>query len=310
MKRDETYVVDGDGPPQNGGNGTEFSLPQKLSGSLGCIESRSVVETPYVVFMRSQRGFELISPGGSIEFVGERIQRTARTYPTTVAAVYDADRDCVKFLVASATEPANGYVAGTAGGAILCFYAKSNAWSVHKVPVGAVADSVFSDMTIVDTGTERITVLFSADGRVFPEKTTAAYSSTLYQDPTSKPVVCKLATSWIKQNGAVNTRFRLYGAEMFALKQTLHTVIMKLYTNYSSSAQDNKTFNPPATSATPEILVIEPSIQQVYSAKLEVTYQEPDTGSVGTGEGTRVLQLAMSIGAQDGLPRVPAVQRK
>jgi len=310
LKRDSVYVIDGQGPPENGGNGSEFSAPQLVSGTIGISDPRALVVTPYGIIFRSQRGLEMLTPNGGVDFIGEQVQLTLDQYPYTVAAAYDPDADCVKFLVSSLTEPSYGYVSGTSGGAIFCMYGKAQSWAVHKVAAGGVSDSNFCDMRVVNFNGRAITCLLSADGKVYVEK--KLHSSGNYLDPSGSPVAVKLATHWVKLGNAVNSRFRLYDCEMIGIKATNHAVTMKIYYNYSSSVGITKTWQPPYTDATPEVLQVQPNVQQVISAKLEVSYSAPsDTGTypVTTGEGTKILQLAMNIGVQDGLPRIPADQK-
>jgi hypothetical protein len=165
-------------------------------------------------------------------------------------------------------------------------------------------------MRVITFNGKPITCLLSADGKVYVEK--KLHSSANYLDPSGSPVAAKLATHWIRMNNTVNSRLRLYDCEMVGIKASNHAVTMKIYYNYSDSAGITKTWQPPYTDATPEVLQIQPNIQQLIAAKLEVSYSAPsDTGTypVTTGEGTKILQVAMNIGIQDGLPRIPADQK-
>ncbi len=69
----EIYVVRGDGPPENGGNGTEFSPPQRITSDSGCIEPRSIVTTSAGTFFQSSRGLDLLTRSLSVEWAGAAV---------------------------------------------------------------------------------------------------------------------------------------------------------------------------------------------------------------------------------------------
>jgi len=302
------FSITGDGPPENGGNGTEFSPPQLIVDGIGCVDKRTILQTPLGVVFCSSRGIEIIDKSGRLSFIGEPVQKTFGEYPNKVAACFDGRTGTLKVLACKGTEPRGGFVAGETGGAIFVYRFSTETWSVHKVAVGNVDDSVFCDMTTMRFSTGERTALLSADGRVFLENTST------YLDPSGNPVKCKLRTHDFKLNGAVNSRFRLYDAEIVALNKTNHSTTMSLYYNYVyTSPGITRTFEPPVTQASPEILVTQPNREQLVAVALEVSWQAPaDTVTYppGNGEGTEVLQAAINIGVQDGFPLVPATQRK
>lgn len=141
------YEIPGEGPQRNGTG--EFFLPRAIYSDGGCIDWRSVVDTAGGLFfqMAADKLFR-IKPSGDIDFVGERVRDTLKTYPvvrgaalctetqrvvfavvdndTTPTAggllVYDLIQDCWSFddigVVAAITEY-NGRIAYVAGGLVL-----------------------------------------------------------------------------------------------------------------------------------------------------------------------------------------------
>lgn len=85
FKEDRIFVIDGDGPSDNG-TGGQFSTPQRLQWELGCISHRSVVVTPGGIFFQSKRGIEVLV-GQQVQWVGEAVQDSLASYPVITSAV-------------------------------------------------------------------------------------------------------------------------------------------------------------------------------------------------------------------------------
>ncbi len=73
-KRDMVAVIEGDGPPENGGNGTEFSIPYVVVDGYGPIHERGSCVSPTGIFYRTSRGIEAITGNGA-SWVGKRVRR-------------------------------------------------------------------------------------------------------------------------------------------------------------------------------------------------------------------------------------------
>jgi hypothetical protein len=72
FKRTRIYVVTGQGP-NNLGLGA-FSLPQRVSSDVGCIDQRSIVQTPLGVMFQSERGLFLLDQRFQTEFFGSGVE--------------------------------------------------------------------------------------------------------------------------------------------------------------------------------------------------------------------------------------------
>lgn len=312
FKPEAVFAIDGDGPPDNGGNGTEFSLPQKLS-DIGCVDGRSILATPYGTFFRSSRGFEIIRGGGQATFIGLDAQKTTAKYPYTIAAAYDPMTDCAKFLLATDEEPVNGFTAGTKGGAILCYYIKSDAWVTHRVPVESTDEggSCFSDMTVMDTPLGFATVLASADGRVFIEERIFTDSAEPYVDPDGGPVTVQLETQDIRLGGATNSRFALYGAEVGFLAGNDYDTSISLAYDYSEVSSKEGTVSESSTGGRLVFIKASASRLNLYAVRVGVRFSryataENDPDATFNYRAPKPLQLAIEVGIQRGLPKLPA----
>lgn len=77
--RDSILLINSSSGPNDQGVG-EFAPPRLHTSGLGCVDGRSVLETPEGIFFLSQRGIELLPRGfGTVQFVGEAIKDLQQT---------------------------------------------------------------------------------------------------------------------------------------------------------------------------------------------------------------------------------------
>lgn len=77
--RDSILLINSSSGPNDQGVG-EFSPPRLHTTGLGCVDGRSVLETPEGIFFLSQRGIELLPRGnGTVQFIGEAIKDLQQT---------------------------------------------------------------------------------------------------------------------------------------------------------------------------------------------------------------------------------------
>jgi len=69
FKTDDIFVIAGT-MPDSTGYGPSLSTPLKLPSGIGCVDHRSVIETPVGVFFQSKRTIELLKSGFEVEPVG------------------------------------------------------------------------------------------------------------------------------------------------------------------------------------------------------------------------------------------------
>lgn len=337
FKKNSIYAVDGEGPPENGGNGTEFSAPRREVGNIGCIDPRSIVSTPAGIFFRSVRGIELLSPNMSVSFIGESVQRTVKSFSSITGATYCRDQDCVKFLLqglyndsgdgitsdmtASTSwpweEPSAGFTPSTVttNGIVLCLYLKTGAWVTHGLAGHSLQfHSAFSDISYVKIDGQWCTVLVSNDGQFFREQVpqptilSAGSREDTYAVSGTQQVNITLETGWLKLDSP-NTKYRLYDCEAFGIRSSDHEVNLRVAYDYSASYTDSALFSTTVTNCTPEILKIQPSRERQYAARFKLVSGGITTTSYGAGNSARWLGLAFNIGVKQGLPNIPAVQK-
>lgn len=77
--RDTILLINSGSGPNDQGQG-EFAPPRLHTTGLGCVDGRSVLETPEGIFFLSQRGIELLPRGfGNVTFIGEAIKDLVQT---------------------------------------------------------------------------------------------------------------------------------------------------------------------------------------------------------------------------------------
>ena len=92
FKYQDVYVVPGTFPDASG-NGPSLGEPFNLPSGVGCIDHRSVVETPVGVFFQSTRGLELLTPALEVNPM-VKVRETLKLYPyITSTAHYPANRE-------------------------------------------------------------------------------------------------------------------------------------------------------------------------------------------------------------------------
>ena len=87
FKRKEIFVVAGT-MLDNTGGGPGLSKPLKLLHGIGCIDHRSVIETPVGIFFQSERTLELLKPDFSLEPVGLKYE-TVSDFPMVTSVAHN-----------------------------------------------------------------------------------------------------------------------------------------------------------------------------------------------------------------------------
>lgn len=127
----KVMVVYGDGGSLND-TGSSLTPPQRVAAAFGCIEPRSVVNTPLGVMYQSTRGIELLDAGLNASFIGLPVSVTTATYPVCTAAAYTPDTSLVRFAMQNS--------AGTAG-RLIVFDLRRQLWTIHSLYSGSGYDA-------------------------------------------------------------------------------------------------------------------------------------------------------------------------
>ena len=124
--RRKAYVVYGNGP-SIAGTGAEWTLPpQRVPSASGCIDPRSIVNTPNGLMYQSERGIELMGLGVTVEFIGLPVSLTTAAFPVCASAALDDASSTVRFCMTTSDVPGS-----QAGGVLLLYDLRRNRWSMH-----------------------------------------------------------------------------------------------------------------------------------------------------------------------------------
>jgi hypothetical protein len=89
FKQTAIYRVRGDGPDNTLTSGS-FLDPELIATGIGCDGQRSVVVTPMGVMFKSARGFQLLTPGYEVEYIGAPLEGlTGSDNPSSSGSVID-----------------------------------------------------------------------------------------------------------------------------------------------------------------------------------------------------------------------------
>lgn len=87
------YVIVGDGPTETLTGA--FSQPASIASGIGCINSRSILETPQGIFFQSQEGIYIIDRSMAVQFIGQPLYKSEGTI---LSAAYDPVNNRVFYL--------------------------------------------------------------------------------------------------------------------------------------------------------------------------------------------------------------------
>lgn len=285
FKRDAIFVVDGDGPPENGGNGSEFSPPTRLSSEFGCINGRSICVTPEGVVYRSNRGIELLTRSLAVKWIGDRVQNTVRSYPGTEGAVLDKDSRVRIFISDS-----DGSQVPVTGVEVI-YDLSSDCWSTSKywIPTyGAPVTAVAS---------------FQRDGERKVALTSPLGQQGVYQlnedqgyDLTNSVIPWTFETGWVRPTGAQG-RHRFHDALILAKRRGAHKLKASLAYDYESYEQ-SRIWDDTYLKNTLIEVNIQPKITQPVTFRLKVEE------TTATGFGSDLLGICFVVSPKSGAQQV------
>ncbi len=329
FKKDGVFAVDGDGPPEGGVAGNEFSSPQRLATEFGCIDPRSICVTTEGIVYRSARGIEILTRSLQVKWIGANVQTTVDANTKTCGSVLDAFGR-VHVLVAASDQGSLATVAGIAG-AELVYDFTAEAWSVHYSTGGdGVYGNSMQDITMADLDGLGEVVVY-AD----PTAGVTHADRTLGLDLGQHYVPWVVESGWFRTGQ--QARQRISQVMLLAKKNvnSNHAIRMSLAYNYSDSYTQTFTWQPGDLSGLPiEELVIQPQTPQALAVRVKIeeiapivgvitgftamlgtvlsylsniepgVLTDPPSFPIGTGRGADVIGITVEIAAKRGAPKL------
>jgi len=302
---DRIYYLSGDGPDDTGQTG-RFTGPYLVTAQQGCIDARSVVQTPEGVFFLSSSGISKLDRSLTVSDVGEPVKTTVDAYGTCLASYHDPARSRASWLMATVDDDT----------IILIYDYLHGLWSL----VSTEATSRLRAMTLWQG---RTVVGFSNS---FEGETTHYFRHEgagaqpgwdLDPDDAATWVSGIFETPWICPGGpGAYQRVR----NLFLLGQRLSDCRVKfeVFLDFDpATVVQTKTANLKASTTTivglPLLRYVLPlDLQACEAVKFRITDLEPTTSSgTDTAEraGLALTRMSLELGPERDQPRLPAANR-
>lgn len=288
FKASSLYVMFGDGPADTG-QGSDWTIPQKVPSDVGCVSAPSLVTIPQGIVFLSAIGFHLLGRDTSVAYIGKSVQTTIATYSTCISSCVVPSAKQARWVM----QDANG------NQRVICFDYFLSQWTVHQYAYldGPIAQIFLDDANIY-------TVLTSVGGR-YKE------TSTSYLDvdmaAASHFVPLSVTSPWIKISGpqgymmARNTL--VYGEQ-----QDAAGLQVQLCYNYNSTPRKTAMWTNARLEARPteQVQVHSPGPYAKCEA-IQVVLTDVDDAARVTGQGFTFDAIAFDlVKIGDRYRRLPA----
>lgn len=303
FKNDAIFVVDGDGPPENGGTGTEFSPPQRIAAEIGCQDARSIVITSKGIMFRSNRGIELLTRSLQLApLFGRNVNKTTTAYPVCHGSCIDSN-GFVYFLL-SAAESAS--TPGVSGGTVVVVYSTTDdAWSRATFSIAANS-SVNGIATTNVLGTERVCLVTSPGQPVYLDTTTGLDADA----GSGTYVASKFESGWLRV-ATPQGRQRIHDFIVLMKKASgNHKLTVSLAYDYIESYTQTVTWEPGVLNLlSVQELLVNPNKPSTVAIKIKIEDASPtDTGTypVGAARGFELVDVSFEASAKTALNKLAA----
>lgn len=297
FKPDSIYYVDGQGPPENGGNGTEFSSPIELPTTVGCIDARSIVRTQAGIFFQSSRGIELLTRKQEVTWIGEGVDDHLTTYPVVTSAALDETTSRVTFTLAT-DETATDC-------AMIQYDFTVNMWSTLTVSTD-VADGQAGSAIVPTTDGQKFAFL-APDGTLFIERSGSGLDQT--GAPPDTFVTSTIETPWIKMAGLGGYQ-RTRRVQVQGERLDPHDLIISVAYDFSPTYTQTRRWTwTELVSFAAEDVEIHLKTQKCQALRIKIEDAPPTGGTAVTGQGCTLFGLTIEWGAKQGTNKLPARQR-
>lgn len=298
----KVFVLAGEAPSDNGAAGG-LGTPRPLAADVGCINANSVVVCSAGIFFQSNRGIELLSRAGAVDWVGEQVQDTLATYPVITSAVLDDKQSLVRFTCAASTS--GGRASGN--GRTLIFDVAIGAWVSEDDVRGTSAHEAAQDACMLTIAGERRYAWLGTDGIVHYEKLST--DSDAYLDGTSFVTEQITLPTW---KLGLQQEQRMYEVELLFERYSAAGLKIEIAHDYDGyvAAEPDKTWTESAIASKRQV----PLRPKPRGAGVAFRISDTAPSVLGTGRGFSFIGLSADIapkqGPSRGTPRLdPSLRR-
>ncbi len=270
------YVVVGDGPAASGAN-NDYSEPQKITGSTGCINQSSILEIPNgLIYQDPSKGIYLLDRSLQEQFIGAQVS-SYNSDPVTSAQLIPGTQSARLTL---------------ASGNVLIYDWFYNQWGADPYGTQSVAACLFGATSGVSSGTYS----YVQPGGLVLQETPGTYSDN------GSFYALSLTSGWISF-ASVQGFQRVYELLILGEYKSAHNLVVTVYTDFNDTTPVQTTTITPDSSVPYEYRVR--MVQQKCTAiKISIT----DTNQAGTGESYSISNIAFLVGIKGGANKLPASQ--
>lgn len=294
------YVIDGDGPSDNGVGG-DF-IATRLSSDLGCVNERSIGAYVDGVFFESRRGIDRLSRSQTVDWLGSTATDTLAAYPRIVSTTVSRELSIVRFVCLNA--------AGTDGRTI-CYDYLQNAWSVDALSDAAGASRPIVAGAITRVGGANRFVCADPTGLVSREDSSTRLDLGSW-------VGVSITSHWLRASSLQGEQ-QAVSVNLLGRRQGNADLTIELGYDYRSAAWSAPiTYDAAAIDSVLNTLGrlqleciadVNGRSQAIRIRVRDATPSLPATYPVGTGAGAEILALSLAVSPQSGRVRLPSGAR-
>lgn len=292
---DAVWALTGDGPNDTGA-GASFSTPTKIVDGIGCVESRSIVQTQQGVVFQAKGGLYLLGRDLTINYFSGPIQDSIDGRTITSAVDVDGQKE-LRFTVGS------GSLGFSTGQGILAWDYQNGTWSADELTSDSAdinAALVYDSKYTIIQGVQDTTKY-----RILQESS-GAYLDYLPTNGTSKFVPMTFETSNIHLQSIQGYQM-VWEAVVLTKRHSNYTITISVAYDYSTTYTDTYTFSN-ETSGTVGQFSITLSQQECSAVRFKVEITEPS--SVGTGQAATITGISLVCGVGDNITKRVAPDKR
>lgn len=310
FKRNSIFVVDGDGPPENGGNGTEFSPPRQVMTEFGCIDARSLVYTPKGLMYRSARGIELLDRSLQVaNFFGERVFRTVDAYPFMGGSTFDRKTGRAMWAIGATEGTYSGQLSASGNGATVVYEVTSDTWTVYKYRTNNAYGKSIQDLAYVPVKIGYADTVL--DKLMLGDGTSLLYESEVKYDTignTDYFIPMVLETGYIK-SPSKQDRIRIGSLLIAGIRKDAFALNVGYAADYAQSYTSCSSFANSVTSGLSFTqLESHPPKELVQSMSFQISTADPGV-ALSDGKQIDIFGLSVKVGLKGGGAKIAAAQK-
>jgi hypothetical protein len=297
FKDHSIWIMYGDGPAQTG-QGSDWTIPQKVASDVGCVTWQSLVLTPVGLMFRAENGIYLLDRGCSVSFIGVNVVDTLRDFPLVTSATLVPDSTQVRFTCTN----------GESSIAIIYDYLLKQ-WTTHIY--AQLTSPVISAVQTYEVPSQF--TLQTQDGNLWQEHLPTDAEAYYDQDASGAThfVTTSVSTAWVKVQ--LENYQQLKWIQFMGIQNDACGLQMNLSINYDPAVVQTSLWNDTDL----QFLPIQGNVQfytagqfnMCMSAQITVFDTVPTTPN--SGQGMRFIGLCFDLDTLGGMwQQVPVAGRR